>query len=138
MARTRAEFTVHFIIAKDGGEYSALCYEYNVATCGATAKEAFLALMDATVSYLEFFLDKGEEPPPRPASAELLLEFLELDPTKKSYSKDEVSKALAAVVAGTVRLEAPVYSLRKRGFTRPIERVIPRLGAGSYPVTIHA
>ena len=139
MARKRLEFTVHVLVARDGRQYSALCYEYNIATCAKTAKEAVLDLMAATMTYLEAFLDRGRQPKLRPASRELLLQFLDLDPQKSSFPKQEVAEALKSVIAGTAKLEAPlVYSSAKREFDMPIAGGLPRLGTGSYPVTIYA
>ena len=76
MATRERDYLVSFVVARDGNQYSALCYEYNVATCARTVEEAIDDLMAATVGYIETFLEQGKEPEPRPASRELLLEFL--------------------------------------------------------------
>jgi predicted RNase H-like HicB family nuclease len=139
MAHKTLEYTVHFLVAKDGSQYSALCYEYNVATCANTPEEALQGLMEATIAYLEAFLEKRQEPKDRPASDELLLEFLDLDPRKKALSKVEVARALRSVIRITAKMQAPlVYSLDERRFDKLSRRILPRLGPGSYPVTISA
>lgn len=125
---------MHFIIVKDGSQYSALCYEYNIATCAKTSKEAFENLLDATIVYLESFLEEGRMPPQRPASRELLLEFFDLDPQKESYSREEVSKACEQVIAGY--LEAPlICPIEGHEFDRSSVTMPRTIGVGTYPVS---
>ncbi len=76
MTTPSRDYFVTLLVARDGDQYSALCCEYNVATCAGTVEEAIDDLMAATASYIETFLEQGREPEPRPASRELLLEFL--------------------------------------------------------------
>jgi len=131
------EFVVNCLIAKDGDQYAALCYEYNVATCAPTPEEALDDLMRATVDYLETFLGKGAKPQTRPASQELLFEFLGLDPEQAQYSKEEISRALGLVIpVRLTRTRCPVYSVSKGNFEQPLEPALSRLGTGAYPVTI--
>ena len=73
---------VHFLVIPDNGEYSALCYEYNVAACGGTREEAAKNLAGAVNDYLRYLADEGRlDQARRPASSELLVEFLGLSPT---------------------------------------------------------
>jgi hypothetical protein len=125
------------LIARDGSQYSALCYEYNVAACGRTVREALVELLGATISYLEGFLERGEAPEARPASRELLLEFLDLDPGKAYFTADEVEKVLACCHGGSARLRAPlVYYLNRKRFATPLSKAIASPRTGSYPVAI--
>jgi len=137
MAGRRRDFVVHFLIAKDGNQYSALCYEYNVATSAKTVQGAFRDLMSATIAYLESFLERGEEPEPRQASRGLLLEFLDLDPDKASFTREEVEKLLACCHGGAARLRAPlVYYLDQKRFATPLSKAMVSPRTGSYPVAI--
>ncbi len=74
-------FRVHFLILPDDGGYSALCYEFNVAACGETRQEAERNLAGAVNDYLGYLADEARlDKAYRPASNDLLLEFLGLDP----------------------------------------------------------
>lgn len=137
MARRARDFYVHFLIARDGGQYSALCYEYNVATCAKTVEGAVKDLMAATVAYLESFIERGEEPESRPASRGLLLEFLGLDPGKAQFSRNELEKVLKSCYSGNARLRAPlIYRLDRRRFETPLHEALRSPRTGSYPVAI--
>jgi predicted RNase H-like HicB family nuclease len=128
---------VNFLVVRDGNQYAALCYEYNVATCARTVQEAIEGLMEATAGYLEIFLEQDKEPEPRPARRELLLEFLDLDSEKQSFSRAEVERALGSIYPGSARLRAPlVYSLRDRHFATPLSEALRTPRTGSYPVAI--
>ena len=136
-AHQHAGYCVSFLVAKDGNQYAALCYEYNVATCAKTVQEAIEELMDATVAYLEIFLEQGKEPEPRPADWELLLEFLDLNPKCRSFSKDDLERVLKSAYGGSARLRVPlVYSLKQRRFATPLSEALRAPRTGSYPVAI--
>jgi len=137
MAGKRLEFRVHALIARDGSQYSALCLEYNVATCARTPEKALTALMDATINYLEAFLDTGQAPPQRPASEELLLEFLGLDSGREEIPAGQVAESLRSVIMAESTLTAPlVYSAKDRAFTARGPHVLPRAERASYPVLV--
>jgi predicted RNase H-like HicB family nuclease len=136
-AHRHVDYHVNFLVAKDGNQYAALCYEYNVATCAKTVQAAIEDLAEATVAYLEIFLEHGKEPEPRPADRELLLEFLGLDPKSRSFPKDDLEKVLMSVYGGSARLRAPlIYSLKQRRFTTPLGEALRSPRTGSYPIAI--
>lgn len=85
MARDH-RYTVHFLVAKDGDQYSALCYEFTTGGCGPDERSALDDAISATVTYLEYLIDEGREADAyRPASAKLIATFLDL-PTTDSAS----------------------------------------------------
>jgi hypothetical protein len=102
---------VHFLIVPDDGGYSALCYEFNVAACGDTPEETQRNLAGVVNDYLRYLADEARlEEAVRPASNELLLEFLGLDP--EELTPEAVAGVLrkATLEAAEVRADAALDS----------------------------
>ncbi len=49
------------IIKKEGRQYSALCLELDVASCGDTQEKAMKALKDAVETYVQYMVEEGRE-----------------------------------------------------------------------------
>jgi predicted RNase H-like HicB family nuclease len=65
------------IIKEEGRQYSALCLELDVASCGDTQEEAMKALRDAVETYVQYMVEEGREDEIyRPVPLEALREFL--------------------------------------------------------------
>ena len=65
------------IIKKEGRQYSALCLELDVASCGDTQEEAMKVLKDAVETYVQYMVEEGREDEIyRPVPLEALREFL--------------------------------------------------------------
>jgi len=57
-ARMNKPIVFHGIIEKEGNQYSAVCLEMEVATCGDTLKEA--NLKEAMAGFVEIGLEQGD------------------------------------------------------------------------------
>ena len=65
------------IVKKEGRQYSALCLELDVASCGDTQEEAMQALKDAVETYIQYMVEEGRKDEIyRPVPLEALREFL--------------------------------------------------------------
>lgn len=65
------------LIKKEGGQYSSLCLELDVASCGKTRGEAFEGLKAAIETYVHYLVEEGrEEEIHRPVPQEAIREFL--------------------------------------------------------------
>jgi hypothetical protein len=107
MANER-RYNLHFLVARDGDEYSALCYEFTTAGCGPDAEAALRDAISATVEYLEHLIQAGRaSEAPRPAPAELVLEYADL-PVDDEVTTDQLKQALGKVVVAAVVLERKV------------------------------
>jgi len=96
-------FRVHFVVARDEGGYSALCPEFNVASCGDTEQEAARNLAGAIGEYLAYLMEQARiEEAQRPASPELLAKFFGLE--GEALTPDSVGRALEAVVVGSAEV----------------------------------
>jgi predicted RNase H-like HicB family nuclease len=126
---------VHFIIARDDGGYSALCYEFNVAACGDTWLEAEDNLAGVLVEYLRYLADEGRlREAIRPATDELVVELLGLDPERlrgpvlqelrKVTLEEAESRACARLEwppsAGHF-FQAPTWACSERVLNYPVE-----------------
>ena len=67
----------HILIEKEGGLYSALCLELDVASQGETIEEAKRNIREAVELYLESVVEAGEEDEfiPRPAPSEEWIKY---------------------------------------------------------------
>jgi predicted RNase H-like HicB family nuclease len=69
--------TLTGIVKKEGNQYSALCLELDVASCGSTPSQALDGLRDAIQTYVKYMLEQGREKDLlRPVPVEALREFL--------------------------------------------------------------
>lgn len=77
------------IMKKEGRQYSALCLELDVASCGDTQEEALEALRDALETYIQYMVEEGREDEIyRPVPLEALREFLtdiEAEPISRPF-----------------------------------------------------
>lgn len=65
------------LIKREGDQYSSLCLELDVATCGKTREEAFEGLKAAVETYVNYLVGGGrEEEIHRPVPQEAIREFL--------------------------------------------------------------
>jgi len=65
------------IVKPEENQYSALCLELDVASCGETEKEAIDSLKDAIETYVVYMIEEGREKELfRPVSLTALREFL--------------------------------------------------------------
>ncbi len=48
-------------INREGNQYSSLCIELDVASCGRTKKKALDGLKDAIETYIEYMISEGRE-----------------------------------------------------------------------------
>lgn len=71
----------HSLIEKQGGLYSALCLELNVASMGATLEEASKNLREAVELYIEDVIEAGDEAEfiPRPAPVEEWMKYFKIE-----------------------------------------------------------
>ncbi len=69
------EFTV--LIKQEAGEFTALCLDYDIASCGPTEDEAFHSLLELVKMYVADCLSEREFPiPTRKVSCEVFEEFV--------------------------------------------------------------
>jgi hypothetical protein len=132
MAKDR-RYKVHFLVAKDGDQYSALCYEFTTAGCGKTIRSALQEAILSTLDYLEHLIREGrEQEAPRPAPTELILEFVDL-PVADEVTREQLEEALGRVLVAPVCLERRAlvrYDLEKREL---VSSELPRLTSSSMP-----
>lgn len=65
------------LLRREGNQYSSLCLELDVASCGRTREEAFQALKDAVEAYVHHLVAEGREQEIfRPVPPEAIREFL--------------------------------------------------------------
>ena len=65
------------LVRKEGDEYSSLCLELDVASCGKTREEAFAGLKAAVETYVTYLVEEGRENEIyRPVPQEAMREFL--------------------------------------------------------------
>ncbi|MBC8234079.1 type II toxin-antitoxin system HicB family antitoxin [bacterium] len=78
------------IVKPEENQFSALCLELDVASCGDTEEEAIDSLKDAIETYVVYMLEEGRERELfRPVSLTALRDFLteeELEPTPRPFS----------------------------------------------------
>ncbi len=77
--RTPKSFTLEFtvLIKQENSEFTALCLEYDIASCGRSADEAFQSLIGLVGMYVEDCVRQGEFPiPTRKVSCEVMEEFV--------------------------------------------------------------
>lgn len=104
MANDR-RYHLHFLVARDGDQYSALCYEFTTVGCGSDAQSALRDAISATVEYLEHLIQAGRaSEAPRPAPAELVLEYADL-PVDDEVTTDQLKQALGKIVVAAVGLQ---------------------------------
>ena len=73
----RRSLTLTGIVKKEGNQYSALCLELDVASCGSTPSKALEELRDAIQTYVQYMLEEGREKEMlRPVPVNALREFL--------------------------------------------------------------
>lgn len=64
-------------VRPDGEQYSSLCLELDVASCGDSEDQAIQGLHDAVETYIEFMIDEGLEGEMyRPVPLDQLHDFL--------------------------------------------------------------
>ncbi len=69
--------TLTGIVKKEGTQYSALCLELDVASCGSTPSRALEGLRGAIQTYVQYMLEEGREHEMlRPVPVSALREFL--------------------------------------------------------------
>ena len=66
------------MVKKEGNQYSSLCLELDVASCGKTKEEAIDGLKGAVETYVNYLVDEGREnqmyrPVPQDAIREFIL-----------------------------------------------------------------
>jgi predicted RNase H-like HicB family nuclease len=49
------------LVKREGGQYASVCIELDVASCGATKKEAVEGLKNAVETYLEYMISEKRE-----------------------------------------------------------------------------
>ncbi|MBI1742364.1 hypothetical protein HYR54_04770 [Candidatus Acetothermia bacterium] len=65
------------LIKKEGNQYSSLCLELDVASCGKTREEAFAGLKAAIETYANYLVEEDrEEELYRPVPQQAIREFL--------------------------------------------------------------
>jgi predicted RNase H-like HicB family nuclease len=65
------------LIRREGDQYSSLCLELDVASCGRTREEAFRGLKSAVEAYVMYLVEAGrDEEIFRPVPPEAIREFL--------------------------------------------------------------
>ncbi|MFQ5808364.1 MAG: hypothetical protein ACE5JM_01995 [Armatimonadota bacterium] len=138
----RHQYNVHFLIAPDDDQYSALCYEFSTAASGPDPSSALQEAIIATVEYLEHLIQEGREhEAPRQAPTELVLEFLDLR-AEDTPSTAQLEDAIGTMIlAGTVLARGgPVeYDLQKRRLASelPVPAVPDtRTPVATYPVEL--
>lgn len=73
----RKVLRVTCLIKKEGDQYSSLCLELDVASCGKTRGEAFEGLKAAVETYINYLIEEGREAEiHRPVPQEAIREFL--------------------------------------------------------------
>lgn len=64
-------------VKKEGNQHASLCLELDIASCGATKKEAIAGLKNAIETYLEYMIsEKRENEIYRPVQMNELKDFL--------------------------------------------------------------
>jgi predicted RNase H-like HicB family nuclease len=65
------------LIKKEGDQYSSLCLELDLASCGKTKEEALEGLEAAVETYVSYLVEEGREKEiHRPVPQEAIREFL--------------------------------------------------------------
>ena len=85
----RHALTLAAIIKKEGSQYSALCLELDVASCGSTPGKSLAGLWDAIETYVRYMLEEDREREIlQPVPVDALREFLmgETPPKKTTAS----------------------------------------------------
>ena len=101
-------YNVHFLVAKDEGQYAALCYEFTTAGQGADAVSALRDAIEATIEYLEYMIDIGQAGEvSRPAPPELIIDYLDLS-SEEGATENQLRDALGKVVLASGVLERKV------------------------------
>ena len=73
--QVQLELTV--LVKQEGANWTALCLELDIASCGSTEREAMESLKGLVELYVDDCLSQGEYPVPlRPVPCEALQEFL--------------------------------------------------------------
>ena len=100
------KLTLHSLIEKENGLYSAVCLELDVASQGKTIQEAKKNLQEAVELYLEDVLESKEEKDfiPRPAPRSEWIKFF------KAEAKDLGKKLKNSRLHKYLKLEDIVYS----------------------------
>ena len=66
-----------FLVKQEGSQWTALCLELDIASCGPSESEAMESLNGLIELYVDDCLSQGEHPIPlRPVPGEALQEFL--------------------------------------------------------------
>ncbi len=135
-------YNIHVLVAKDGDQYSALCYEYTTAGCGPDARSALEDAIDATIEYLDYLIEEGRAPEaPRPAPPELILQYLDL-PGESDITLDHVKQVLGKVILASAVLERKLqveYDVEQRRISHDFPPwPLPELQEplSSYPVEL--
>ncbi len=107
MAEDR-RYRAHILVAKDGDQYSALCYEFTTVGCGPDILSALQDAINATIEYLEYLIEEGRSQEAfRPATPELLLEYLNVS-SDEGMTPEQMKEALEKVILASVLLEREV------------------------------
>ncbi|MFQ6133210.1 MAG: hypothetical protein ACE5R4_14305 [Armatimonadota bacterium] len=107
MSATRPDkrYDVHFLIARDEGGYSALCYEYTTAGFGKDPLSALCDAALATAEYLDYMCDEGREgEAARPAPAELILKFADQE-IGETVTQEQLDAAIGKLMVAQVQME---------------------------------
>ena len=135
----RYQYSLHFLIARDDDQYSALCYEFSTAGCGPDASSALQEAIVATVEYLEHLIQEGREhEAPRRAPIELVLEFLDL-PADDTLTTAQLEGAIGTIISAGALLArgGPVeYDLAKRQLASDLP--VPTLPDTPIPVATYS
>ena len=76
-ARKKTLLKLTCLIKKDGDQYSSLCLELDVASCGKTREEALAGLKAAIETYIQYLVEETRvDEIPRPVPQEAMREFL--------------------------------------------------------------
>lgn len=90
-------------IKKEANQYASLCVELDVASCGATKKEALEGLKRAIETYIEYMISQGREKGIyRPVPMNELKEFLfpEHEIEEKSLYGNNFTSSKRTKIAG--------------------------------------
>lgn len=81
------------LIRREGSQYSSLCLELDVASCGKTKEEAFEGLKAAVETYVGYLVEEGRESEiSRPVPQDAIREFLLGEVEQRKFMEDRGSK----------------------------------------------
>jgi predicted RNase H-like HicB family nuclease len=80
------------LVKREGDQYASLCIELDLASCGATKKEAIEGLKNAIEAYLEYMISENREKEIyRPVPMKDLRDFLWPESTRYKQPLEAIS-----------------------------------------------